>query len=57
MIFSGAEDLCSPYIAKLMYDAIPNAEWELFPNSRHMCFVDEPEKYKALLIDWLNRHD
>ena len=57
MIFSGAEDLCSPYIAKLMYDAIPNAEWELFPNSRHMCFVDEPEKYKELLIDWLNRHD
>ena len=57
MIFSGAEDLCSPYIAKLMYDAIPNAEWELFAHSRHMCFVDEPEKYKALLIDWLNRHD
>ena len=57
MIISGAEDLCSPYIAKLMYDAIPNAEWELFQNSRHMCFVDEPEKYKELLIDWLNRHD
>ena len=57
LIIDGEEDLCSPYIAKLMFDAIPNAKWELFPYSRHMCFVEEPEKYNRILIDWLNEND
>ena len=57
LICSGGEDLCSPYIAKIMYDAIPDAEWELFRYSRHMCFVDEEELYKKVLIQWLNKHD
>jgi proline-specific peptidase len=57
LICSGGEDLCSPYIAKLMYDAIPDAEWELFRYSRHMCFVDEEELYKKVLMQWLNKHD
>ncbi|MBR0373109.1 MAG: proline iminopeptidase-family hydrolase [Mogibacterium sp.] len=57
LIISGAEDLCSPVVAKYMYDNIPGAEWELFAYSRHMCFVEEPDKYKRVLIDWLNRHD
>lgn len=40
-----------------MYDAIPNAKWELFEYSRHMCFVDENEKYIKILTEWLNQHD
>ena len=57
LICDGAEDLCSPYIAKMMYDAIPNAKWELFAYSRHMCFVDEGPKYKEILLKWLNEND
>ena len=57
LIIDGQEDLCSPYIAKLMYDAIPNAKWELFAYSRHMCFVDEPDRYVEVLIKWLNEND
>ncbi len=57
MIFDGAEDLCSPYIAKMMHDSIPNSEWHLFQYSKHMCFVDENEEYIKVLIDWLNRND
>ena len=40
-----------------MYDRIPNARWELFRTCRHMCFVENTEKYIAILKDWLNQND
>ena len=57
MIFSGTRDLSSPLVAKSMYDAIPNARWELFAYSRHMPFVEEAEKYRKLLSAWLEEQD
>lgn len=57
LITDGQRDLCSPYIAKLMYDNIPNSKWELFEYSGHMPFVEEHEKYVEILIDWLNQND
>ena len=57
LIASGSEDLCSPYIAKTMYDLIPNAEWELFEYSKHMCYVDENDKYVDMLKKWLAKND
>jgi len=57
LIASGAIDLCSPYIAKTMYDKIPNSKWELFQYSRHMPFVEEHERYVEVLTEWLNAND
>ena len=57
LIISGTSDLCTPLIAKTMYDRIPGARWELFENSKHCCFVDENGKYMNLLMEWLNKHD
>ncbi|MGO1369441.1 MAG: proline iminopeptidase [Senegalia sp. (in: firmicutes)] len=57
LITSGLTDLCSPLIAKTMYDKIPNSKWELFEFSRHMPFVEENEKYIRILNDWLNKND
>ena len=57
LITSGAIDLCSPYIAKVMYDRIPNSSWELFQFSRHMPFVEETEKYIDVLTKWLDAND
>lgn len=57
LVTSGAIDLCSPYIAKTMYDRIPNSKWELFEYSRHMPFVEENEKYIKVLTEWLNAND
>ena len=54
---SGTNDLCSPLIAKTMYDNIPNSRWELFEKSKHCCYIDEHEKYVDLLIEWLNKYD
>lgn len=57
LIISGGNDLCTPYIAKYMYDHIPNSRWELFRDCRHMCFAEDPDHYTALLKEWLNEHD
>ncbi len=57
LVTSGQRDLCSPYIAKTMYDKIPNSEWELFRLSRHMPFVEETELYAEVLKKWLNKND
>jgi proline iminopeptidase len=57
LVTSGVNDLCTPLIAKLMYDRIPDSQWELFPHSRHMAFAEERERYLPLLRQWLNDHD
>ena len=50
LIFSGGNDLCTPYIAKTMADRIPNAQWTLFRESRHMCYVEENDAYCADIL-------
>lgn len=57
LIINGGNDLCTPYIAKVMYDGIPDSRWELFRTCRHSCFVEDTPRYTALLREWLNQHD
>lgn len=57
LIISGGNDLCTPYIAKTMFDGIPDSRWELFRTCRHCCFVEDTPRYTALLKEWLNAHD
>ncbi|ANK61967.1 proline iminopeptidase [Loigolactobacillus backii] len=57
LVTSGTNDLCTPLIAKTMYDGIPGARWELFAHSRHMSFVEETDKYIEILEKWLTEHD
>ncbi len=53
LIISGTEDLCSPVVAKTMFDRIPCAKWELVSDARHMVFVDQFERYQSIMKDWL----
>jgi len=53
LIISGTDDLCTPRIAKTMYDNLPNARWELFQDCRHMCFADDTEQYLKLMREWM----
>ena len=57
LITSGTNDLCTPLVAKTMYDQIPNARWELFEGARHMSFVEQNDKYCEILSELLNAHD
>ena len=53
LIISGSDDLCSPLVAKTMFDALPLAKWELVADARHMVFVDQNAIYKKILRKWL----
>ena len=57
LIISGGRDLCTPFIAKTMADAIPDSRWELFRDCRHSCYTEDTPRYTALLKAWLNAHD
>lgn len=57
LIINGGNDLCTPYVAKFMYDLIPNSEWELFRTCRHMCFVEDNDHYVEVLKKWMNKND
>ena len=57
LVINGGNDLCTPYIAKYMYDRIPNSRWELFRTCRHMCFVEDTDRYVELMKEWLNTYD
>lgn len=56
LIISGTNDECTPLVAKTMFDRIPNARWELLDGARHMTFIDQPERYRRLLAEWLGSH-
>ena len=57
LLFSGSEDLCTPAVARSMYEGIPGSRWELMEGARHMCFVDRHEDYCHILEAWLAEHD
>lgn len=57
LITSGTDDLCTPYIAKTMKDALPYSCWHLFENCGHLSFVQKTAAYEEVLTNWLNAHD
>lgn len=57
LIINGANDLCTPLVAKTMYDSIPNSRWELFDDCRHVCFVEDTDRYCKLLNEWMEQND
>ncbi len=57
LVISGTDDLCTPLVAKTICDRLPQGRWELMDGCRHMCFVDDNERYCRLLADWMDEHD
>jgi pimeloyl-ACP methyl ester carboxylesterase len=55
LITSGRYDCCTPKLAEEAHRGIPGSEWVLFEDSSHTAFVEEPERYRAVLSDFLER--
>lgn len=55
LITSGRYDECTPKLAEEAQRGIPGAERVLFEESSHMAFVEEPERFRAVLEDFLGR--
>ena len=53
LITTGLHDEIGPPCARLMAEALPDARVEVFRNSSHMPFHEEPEPYFAALEGFL----
>lgn len=55
LVTSGRYDMCTPELAEEAQRLIPGAERLLFEESSHSAFVEEPERFRAVLGDFLTR--
>ena len=55
LVTSGRYDECTPELAEAAQRGIPGAERVLFEESSHMAFVEEPDRFRAVLTDFVSR--
>ncbi len=56
LIVVGQHDELTPACAMRMKHALPDATLEVFPNSSHTPFYEEPEAYRETLLGFLAKH-
>jgi L-proline amide hydrolase len=57
LLASGRFDEATPGTVQPFFDNIPDVRWEIFENSSHMPFVEEPERYLSVVEEFLAQHD
>ncbi|MFI5036574.1 MAG: proline iminopeptidase-family hydrolase [Acidimicrobiales bacterium] len=57
LLVSGGYDEATPESVQPFADHIPDVRWEVLENSSHMPFVEEPERYLAVVAQFLAEHD
>lgn len=57
LVVQGMHDALAPACGMRMHDALPDSQIEVFANSSHSPFYEEPEAYRAALTAFLNRVD
>jgi proline-specific peptidase len=55
LVTSGRYDECTPKLAEEAQRGISGAERVLFEDSSHTAFVEEPERFRAVLTDFMER--
>jgi L-proline amide hydrolase len=57
LLVSGRHDEATPVTVQPFADGIPDVGWEIFEDSSHMPFIEEPERYLAVVAEFLAQHD
>jgi L-proline amide hydrolase len=57
LLASGRFDEATPATVQPFFDGIPDVRWEIFENSSHMPFVEEPERYLDVVEGFLANYD
>ncbi|MGW7431699.1 proline iminopeptidase-family hydrolase [Streptomyces sp. NPDC054861] len=53
LLTSGRHDVVVPDLVRPLADAIPGAAWVLFEDSAHLASVEEPERYRRVVEEFL----
>jgi L-proline amide hydrolase len=57
LLLSGRHDEATPATVQPYFDHIADVRWEIFEDSSHMPFVEEPEKYRRVVESFLGQLD
>jgi L-proline amide hydrolase len=57
LLLSGRFDEATPATVQPFFDHIPDVRWEIFENSSHMPFIEEPTRYREVVEAFLNSLD
>ncbi|KZS56786.1 proline iminopeptidase [Mycobacterium kansasii] len=57
LLIAGRYDECSPEHMRDMHRRITGSRFEFFEQSAHLPFIEEPDRFDALLRDFLGHHD
>jgi pimeloyl-ACP methyl ester carboxylesterase len=55
LVVHGAYDMCTPVVAQTLIDGISDAEYALMEHSAHAPVVEEPERYRTVVGNFLAR--
>lgn len=55
LVTSGRYDEATPWIAETVHKGIRGSKWVVFEESAHLAHAEEPERYMAVLADFLAR--
>ncbi|MFG2172879.1 proline iminopeptidase-family hydrolase [Streptomyces niveus] len=53
LVISGAHDEATPVTVRPFNDLVPDVRWEIFEDSSHMPHFEEPERFRATLVEFL----
>jgi L-proline amide hydrolase len=57
LVISGEHDEATPELVRPLVEAIPGARWELIPDASHSTHLEQPERFFALVEEFLSAHD
>lgn len=57
LVISGRYDEAAPVAVRPFAESIAGARWEIFEESSHMPFVEEPERYLEVIEEFFAAHD
>jgi len=57
LLISGEYDEATPTVVRPIAEAIPDVRWELVEDASHMPHVEAPERFMALVEEFLDAHD
>jgi L-proline amide hydrolase len=57
LVISGEHDEATLTVVRPLVDALPDARWELFEGASHSTHLEQPERFHALVSEFLAVHD
>jgi L-proline amide hydrolase len=53
LLISGRHDEATPVTVQPYFDHIPDVRWEMFEESSHVPNIEEPERFRAVMVEFL----